>query len=77
MDGFLRAGCLLTPDPDENGVWHSVARTGARTSLGLNEEVALDYARGAADAFGVGESCRVVFDKKLAVEDTRARTREQ
>ena len=72
MDGFLRAGCLLTLDPDENGVWHSVVRTGARSPLGLNEEVALGYARSAADAFGVGESCRVVFDKKLAAEDAKA-----
>ena len=72
MDGFLRAGCLLTLDPDQNGVWHSVARSGERTPLGLSEEVALSYARGAADAFGVGESCRVPFDKKLAVRDTKA-----
>ena len=77
MDGFLRAGCLLTLDPDENGVWHSVARTGARTPVGLNEETALSYARSAADAFGVGESCRVAFDKKLAVQDTKANSKEQ
>ena len=75
MDGFLRAGCLLTLDPDENGIWHSVARTGARIPLGLNEEAALSYARNAADAFGVGESCRVPFDKRLAVEDTKEGTK--
>ena len=77
MDGFLRAGCLLTLDPDERGVWHSVTRTGARTPLDLNEETALRYARSAADAFGVGESCRVAFDKKLAADDTKVKTKEQ
>ena len=71
MDGFLRAGCLLTLNPDEEELWHSVARTGARIPLDLNEEVALSYARRAADVFGVGESCRVEFNKKLAAEDTR------
>ena len=77
MDGFLRAGCLLTLDPDEKGKWHSVARTGERVPVSLNEEAALTYAYRAADAFGVGESSRVNFDKKLAVQDTKAKTRDQ
>ena len=77
MDGFLRAGCLLTLDPGVEAIWHSVARTGARTPVSLNEEVALNYARTAADAFGVGKSCRVTFDKKLAVDDTKATTKER
>ena len=77
MDGFLRAGCLLTLDPDDPGGWHSVARSGERAPVTLNEEDALSYARRAADAFGVGKSSRVAFDKKLAVEDTKAKTKEQ
>ena len=77
MDGFLRAGCLLTLNPDDKGMWHSVARSGERVSIGLDEETALGYARRAADAFGVGESSRVVFDKRLAVADTKAKTKEQ
>lgn len=77
MDGFLRAGCLLTLDPDDPGGWHSVARSGERVAVGLNEDPALRYARRAADAFGVGDSRRVTFDKKLAVQDTKAKTREQ
>ena len=76
MDGFLRAGCLLTLDPDHDGIWHSVARTGERVPVGLTQEVALSYARSAADSFGVGESCSVAFDKRLAVEDTKEMTRE-
>ena len=76
MDGFLRAGCLLTLDPDEKGVWHLVARSGERVPVDLNEETALSYARRATDAFGVGDSHRVAFDKKLAVQDTKAKTKE-
>ncbi len=77
MDGFLRAGCLLTLDPDEKGAWHAVARSGERAPVGLNEDAALRYARGAAGAFGVGASERVTFDKSLASADTKAKTREQ
>ena len=77
LDGFLRAGCLLTLDPDEEGVWHSVSRSGKRVSASLNEETALRYALRAADAFGVGDNHRVAFDKKLAVQDTKIKTKEQ
>lgn len=77
MDGFLRAGCLLTLDPDEKGQWHSVARSGERVPVNLNEATALSYARRAADAFGVGDSHRVAFDKTLAVADTKAKTKDQ
>ena len=77
MDGFLRAGCLLTLDPDQIGRWESVARTGERVPLDLNEDVALNYACRAADVFGVGEGHRVAFDRKLAVTDTKVKTKEQ
>ncbi len=77
MDGFLRAGCLLTPVPEEKVVWLLVRRDGERVAVDLNEALALDYARGAATAFGVGEGCRVAFDKKRAVADTKAKTKEQ
>ena len=72
LDGFLRAGCLLTLDPDDSGVWQAVARNGKRESVGLDEGIALEYARSAADAFGVGSDHRVTFDKNLAKADTRA-----
>lgn len=77
MDGFLRAGCLLTPDPDDKAEWLRVGRGGDRTPVGLNEALALEYAEGAADAFGVGEDCRVEFDKKLAVADKNVKTKGQ
>ena len=72
LDGFLRAGCLLTLDPDDSGVWQAVARSGKRESVNLDEGIALEYARSAADAFGVGSDHRVTFDKNLAKADTRA-----
>ena len=71
MDGFLRAGCLLSLDPEHRPVWKSVARSGERTQISLTEERALRYAQGAADAFGVGAGRRVAFDKNLARQDTR------
>ena len=77
LDGFLRAGCLLTLDPDDSGVWQAVARRGKRETVSLDEAIALDYARSAADAFGVGGDLRVAFDKNLAKADTKAKTREQ
>ena len=77
LDGFLRAGCLLTLDPDDAGVWQAVARNGTREIVDLDEETALDYARAAADAFGVGSDLRVTFKKNLAKADTKAKTKEQ
>ena len=69
QDGFLRAGCLLTLAPDNDGGWEAVARDGQRVRVDLDEDASFRYARDAAAAFGVGESRRVVFDKKLAKED--------
>lgn len=77
LDGFLRAGCLLTLDPDDSGVWQAVARNGTRDTISLDEGIALDYAGSAADAFGVGSNQRVTFEKNLAKADTKAKTKEQ
>lgn len=77
LDGFLRAGCLLTLDPEDSSVWQAVARNGTRDNINLDEGTALDYARSAADAFGVGSDQRVIFDKNLAKADTNAKTKKQ
>ena len=76
LDGFLRAGCLLTLDPDDSGIWQAVARSGRREPVSIDEEIALEYARSAAHAFGVGSDRRVAFDKNLAKADTKAKTKE-
>ena len=77
LDGFLRAGCLLTIDPDQESGWESITRTGDRERVALDDQVALDYAKEAATAFGVGESRSVTFDKVLAKEDAKKKTKAQ
>lgn len=69
QDGFLRQGCLITPDPDKPALWQQVNRNGQRVALDLNPEVAEEYARAAAHQFGVGEGGTYEFDKNLAKQD--------
>ena len=71
QDGFLRQGCLLTPDPEQPGEWHQVNRNGSRNPLSLDLETAVEYARKAAQDFGVGEGGLFEFDKKLAKQDVK------
>ena len=66
QDGFLRQGCLLTPDPDSPSHWTLVERTGNRTTIGLSTEMLRDYARAAAQAFGVGPNQNATFSRDLA-----------
>lgn len=68
-EAFLRAGCLITPDPDAPAPWKQVARNGKSDTVALDADIAFDYAKGAADAFGVGEPKSVQFDKALAKKD--------
>lgn len=69
LDGFLRQGCLLTPDPSKPSNWVRVDRSGDRTEVGLTSELARAFAASAAEAFGVGASKTVKFDKSLAKAD--------
>lgn len=71
LDGFLRQGCLVTPDPDAPAEWVAVGRDGAREKIALDEEKAFAFAKGAADAFGVGEDREVTFDKDRAQKDVK------
>lgn len=73
MDGFLRAGCLLTFDPEDQGAWYAVARSGVRRSVTIDEDKALGYALTAAEAFGVGPSPEkpVKFDRSLAQAEVK------
>ena len=77
MDGFLRAGCLLVQDPDHEPQWQLVERNGKRHQVGLDDAIALSYAEGAAADFGVGENHRVEFERNLARQDAKAKTKEQ
>lgn len=71
QDGFLRQGCLLTPDADAPAPWHVVARNGQRHALALDEARAQDYAHTVAKAFGVGPDRRVTFAKERAKADVK------
>lgn len=71
IDGFLRQGCLLTPDPDVRANWETVERSGIRESVNLDVDAVLAMAREAALAFGVGSARNVKFDKKLAQADAK------
>lgn len=68
-DGFLRQGCLVTPDPSAPGYWEVVARDGERTQVDLAKERARQYAVRVAESFGVGKDRVVRFDKSLARAD--------
>lgn len=68
LDGFLRQGCLLVPKPEQAG-WEQVARTGERTKVALTNVEARKLAATWAQAFGVGESKTVTFDRALAKTD--------
>lgn len=71
QEPFLRQGCLLVPDPDKPARWESIGRNGIRSEISLTPEAALDYARRAAERFGVGESRTVRFDKSRAKADAK------
>ena len=71
LDGFLRQGCLITPDPDVPANWEVVERSGTRESVDLDADAVLAMAREAALAFGVGSALSVKFDKKLAQADAK------
>jgi CRISPR-associated protein Csb1 len=71
LDGFLRQGCLLVQDEKASAEWVAVARDGVRTPIGLSPAVALEYAKGVANRFGVGPDRRVTFKKELAQADLK------
>jgi CRISPR-associated protein Csb1 len=54
QDGFLRQGCLLTLDPEDDAEWHAVERNGKRTPVRLDADSVRQYAFAAAQAFGIG-----------------------
>ena len=68
-DGFLRQGCLLTPDPPVPAYWDAVGRDGVRAQVNLTAKAAREYAVRAAESFGVGKDRRVQFEKSLAKAD--------
>ncbi len=71
VEAFLRAGCLVTPDPTSQSHWAVVDRDGKRSSAALTTKIAEQYANSSANAFVVGPSKNVTFDKNLASADAQ------
>lgn len=71
FDGFLRQGCLITPDPSAPAAWMAVQRSGERETVLLDETAALRFAEETAMEFGVADHRTVRFDKQLAKRDAK------
>jgi CRISPR-associated protein Csb1 len=69
QDGFLRQGCLLTPDPDATAQWVIVERSGRRLPLTFTNDIILAYAQTAKEGFGIGADKRIKFSKDRAKAD--------
>lgn len=69
IDGFLRAGCILVPDPEKKTSWEEVHRTGERKVVELSNETARAFAKVMAEEFGVGDSRVGVFESGRAKDD--------
>lgn len=71
--GNLRQGCMLVLDPKKasENEFVEVYPSGERKPVTLTHDLALAYATDAAQAFGVGESKTVEFDKELARRDVK------
>lgn len=57
-----------------------MARSGERVPIDLTDDTALEYARRAAEAFGVGDNRQVKFEKelaKLAVQDAKEKAKKK
>ncbi|MDR1282316.1 MAG: type I-U CRISPR-associated protein Cas7 [Opitutaceae bacterium] len=76
--GYYRQGTILVGATDDNGnplprTFDEVSLNGTRAdaTAKITPQVALDYAKAAAAAFGVGEKQTVRFDKEKAVSDVK------
>lgn len=69
IDGFLRAGCLLTLDVNAAGEFNKVARDGKRERITLDAADVRAFADSATQAFAKGADRRVTFNAALAKDD--------
>jgi hypothetical protein len=71
--GYLRQGCLLVLDPSKakEREFVEVHPTGERKPAAITHDAALKFATEAANAFGVGPSRTVEFDKERAKRDVK------
>ena len=76
QDGFLRQGCLVTPDPDAPAEWQLVARNGVRKTISLDRDEALALAAQCAAEFGIEQEKKLYsFQKDKAKKDAKGSSR--
>lgn len=66
---YFRQGCNLVPDVDKPREFSLVHGNGRREPASVDHEAALEFAKVAGKAFGVGPDKVVAFDKELAKKD--------
>lgn len=71
-ESYLRQGCTLVLDPDRPREFVEVFPDGNRQPCGSTHDGALEFATAAAEAFGIGESRTVPFEKNRAKRDVKA-----
>ena len=65
---YLREGCLLVPEGENEAETKLVERSGKRSELKLTEGDALEFAEGAAMEFGVGAAWVANFSKEDVIK---------
>lgn len=76
-DSYIRQGCTLVLNPKPANAelpreFAEVHPDGRRPPCGITHEIALQYATEAAQAFGVGQTRTVPFEKERAKKDVKA-----
>jgi CRISPR-associated protein Csb1 len=71
--GYLRQGTILVSDPDKPRKTDEVYPTGERKACTVTHEAALEYAKEAAKAFGVGANREEPFDAERAKKDLQGK----
>lgn len=71
MEAHLRQGCTLVRIPDCSREFVEVYSNGARVNCSITDPAVMEYAAEAAEAFGVGESRTVLFEKERAKRDVK------
>lgn len=71
--GYLRQGTILVSDPDKPRQTNEVYPTGERKACTVTHEAALEYAKEAAKAFGVGANREEPFDAERAKKDLQGK----
>ena len=70
-ESYLRQGCTLVLNPDQPPDFVEAHVNGTRTSCSIKHDVALAFTTSVAEAFGVGKSRTVAFERTKAKADVK------